>query len=265
MTNEATIGKMRGMKLHGMAAAFENLITGQEHVCFGEAECRRELTADEMAAYLVDAEWDERYNRKLSSLIKKSRFRYQAGIESLDFRAERNLDKNLVLRLSGCDWIRKKQNLIITGATGCGKSHIASVFGNQACRLGYRTLYFNCMKLFTRLKYAKAEGCYLKEMNLIQRQDLLILDDFGIEVLDQFSRLALLEMVEDRHGVKSTIITSQLPVKNWFDAIGDPTIADAICDRIVHNAVKIELKGDSLRKLLSNNSIDSGGNLPPDV
>jgi DNA replication protein DnaC len=250
MTNESTIEKMRKMKLRGMAQAFENLLRNPG----------ARLTADEMTAHLVDAEYDERENRKLSSLIKKGRFRYQAGMEDLDYRPGRSLDKNLMLRLGNCDWIRKKQTVIITGATGSGKSHIASALGNQACRLGYRTLYGNCMKLFTRLAHAKADGSYDRELRQIQKLDLLILDDFGIEVLDQFSRMTLLELIEDRQGVKSTIIASQLPVAKWFDAIGDPTIADAICDRLLHSAVKVELEGESMRKVYSK---DSGGNLPP--
>jgi DNA replication protein DnaC len=240
MTNEATIEKMRKMKLHGMARAFENSIAGKMPAG---------ITADEMAAYLVDSEWDERYNRKLSTLIKRGRFRYQAAIENISFRADRNLDKNLVLRLTTCDWIRKKENMVITGATGCGKSFLSSAFGNQACRQGYKTLYFSCLKLFTRLKFAKAEGSYIREMNLIQKQDLLILDDFGLEPLDLPSRLSLLEIVEDRQGRGSTLITSQLPVKDWFNIIADPSIADAICDRINHTAIKIDLKGDTMRKI----------------
>lgn len=244
MTNESTIEKMKGMKLLGMSQAFENLLRTPN----------AKLTMDEVAAYLVDAEYEDRYNRKLESLIKKGRFRYQTGMEGLDFRVDRNLDKNLMLRLTSCDWIKKKQNIIISGATGSGKSHIASALGNQACRQGYKTIYFSCKKLFDKMRILKAEGSYAREINQIQRQDLLILDDFGMEILDQFSRMTLLEIIEDRQGDKSTIITSQLPVKKWFDSIGDPTIADAICDRIVHSAVIIDLKMvDSMRKLLAKN------------
>ncbi len=246
MTNEATIEKMQKMKLHGMSRAFEDIIAGKTP---------DGLTADETVAYLVDSEWDERYNRKLSTLIKKGRFRYQAGLENLSYRPDRELDKNLILRLSNCDWIRTKKDMAITGSTGSGKSYLATAFGNQACRQGYKTLYFSCLKIFTRLKFAKAEGSYAREMNLIQKQDLLILDDFGLEILDTPSRLSLLEMLEDRHGRNSTLITSQLPVKDWFEKIGDPTIADAICDRINHSAIKIELKGvDSMRKIYAKDS-----------
>ena len=245
MTNEATIEKMKGMKLQGMAQAFENILRNPSV----------KYTADEMAGYLVDAEYDDRYNRKLSSLLKNGHFRYQAGMEGLDFGGSRSLDKNLMLRLTNCDWIRKKENVILTGATGSGKSYIASALGNQACRQGYKTLYFNCLKLFGRLRIAKAEGSFAREISQIKRQDLLILDDFGMEILDQFSRMAFFEIIEDRQGEKSTIITSQLPVKKWFEAIGDPTIADAICDRTVHSAISIDLKAaDSLRKVYTKKS-----------
>ncbi|MGA2143173.1 MAG: IS21-like element helper ATPase IstB [Brevinematales bacterium] len=244
MINEATMEKMKGMKLLGMAQAFENLLKTQA-----------KLTLDEVAAYLVDAEYDDRFNRKLESLIRKGRFRYQSCMEGLDFRPDRNLDKNLMMRLTNCDWIKKKQNLIISGTTGSGKSYIASALGNQACRHGYKTLYYSCKKLFDRLRIAKAEGSYSKEIGRIQHQDLLILDDFGIEILDQFSRMSLFEIIEDRQGEKSTIIISQLPLKKWFDVIGDPTIADAICDRIVHSAITIDLKAvDSMRKVLAKNA-----------
>lgn len=240
MTNESTIEKMKGMKLRGMVQAFENLLKSPNS----------RMTPDELAAFLVDAEYDDRYNRKLESLIRRAHFRYQAGMEALDYRPERNLDQNQMLRMTSCDWIKKKENVIVTGATGSGKSYVASALGNQACKAGFKTLYFNCVKLFTRLKHAKADGSYSKEIAQIRKQDLLIIDDFGIEVLDQFSRMSFYEIIEDRQGEKSTAITSQLPVKKWFDAIGDPTIADAICDRIFHSAIRIELKGESMRKIL---------------
>ncbi len=245
MTNEATVEKLKTMKLKGMARSFEN--------CLKDSSFRN-LTPDEMVAHLVDAEWDERYNRKLTALIKSARFRYQASFENLDFHSGRNLDKNQVNRFSDCDWIRKKENIIITGATGVGKSYIASALGNLACKNGYKVMYFNCMKLFSRLKFAKAEGNYVKEINLIQKQDVLILDDFGLEILDGPSRLTLLEIIEDRQGRASTIVTSQLAVKNWHDVIGDPTIADAVCDRVNHSAVRFELQGPSLRKVYSKDS-----------
>ena len=170
------------------------------------------------------------------------KFRYQASFEQLNFRVKRNLDKNEVLRFQDCNWSERRQNIIITGSTGSGKSFIASALGHNACMFGFRVLYFNTAKLFANLKLKKADGTYLKELKRIQKQDLLILDDFGLEHLDKNSRFTLLEIMEDRHGVKSTIIASQMPIKTWHEIIGDATIADAICDRIVHSSHRLDLK-----------------------
>jgi DNA replication protein DnaC len=158
------------------------------------------------------------------------------------------LDKNQVLRLADCTFMKQKENIIITGSTGIGKSHLASALGHQACTLGYRVLYQHSTKLFARMKIAKADGSYLKELAKIERQHLLLIDDFGILPLDAQSRATLMEIIEDRHGKSSTIITSQIPVSKWHEIIGEQTIADAILDRIVHDAHRIEMKGESLRK-----------------
>lgn len=241
MNNESTLEKMYLMKLHGMSQAFKTTMeVGTEH----------EFTPDELTAHLVDAEWDYRQNSQFNRLVNNARFRYQASLEQINFRHSRNLDKNMFMRLADCAWLKKKQNLIITGPTGVGKSYIACSLGHQACMYGFRVLYSNAMKLFTMLKMKRADGSYIKEIKRIQRHDLLIVDDFGLEKLDGPSRLSLLEVMEDRHGIRSTIMTSQLPVKNWHEIIGDPTIADAICDRIIHSAHKIELEGGSVRKIL---------------
>jgi DNA replication protein DnaC len=181
-----------------------------------------------------------------------ARFRYQASMEQVDYTARRELDKNQMLRLSSCSWISSKQNLILTGSTGVGKSFLASALGHQACMQGYKVCYRNCSKLFDELKIAKADGTYIKEISKIEKQDLLILDDFGLKPLDDNQRLILLELLEDRHGKRSTIITSQLPVNKWYDIIGEPTIADAILDRLVHSSHRIELAGDSMRKKYKN-------------
>lgn len=250
MNNQATIEKMQTMRLHGMLRAF--------HATMG-TEVQNNFTSDEMLAYLIDAEWDERYNRKLGRLLKNAKFRYQASFEQIDFNESRNLDKNKILRLSDCTWINKGESVIITGATGAGKSFIACSLGQKACTNGFKTGYYNCLKLFSNLKFAKADGSYIKEIDKIKKQDLIILDDFGLQALDTQDRLIMLEIMEDRHGKNGTILTSQVPAKKWFEVIGDPTIADAICDRLIHNSHKIKLKGDSMRKIKSKNS---GLNLP---
>jgi len=242
MNNQATMEKMRKMKLHGMVRAFQSTM---------ETSVKNNFTADELLAHLIDAEWDDRYNRKLNRLIKAAKFRYQASIEQIDFQRNRNIDKNMILRFSDCSWILKNQDIITTGPTGVGKSFLVSALGFQGCMYGFKVLYFNCSKLFSMLKYAKADGTYIKQMNNIQKQDVIILDDFGLYPFDTQSRLFLLELMEDRHGIKSTIISSQFPVENWHEIIGEPTIADAICDRIIHSAFRIELDGDSLRKKYS--------------
>lgn len=236
MNNTQTIEKMNSMKLYGMARAMTTAID------MGI----KDITPDEFTAHLVDAEWDDRHNRRLARLIKNAKFRYRSSIEELDFSLARNLDKNMFLRFSDCNWIKDKRDIIITGPKGVG--YAASALGNQACIYGYRTLYFNLGKLFSTLKLAKADGTYIAELKKIEKADNLILDDFWLEKLDTASRLSLLEILEDRHGIASTIITSQLPVASWHEVIGDPTIADAICDRIINISYRIELKGDSLRK-----------------
>ena len=236
--NEQTIEKMKTMKLFGMVRAFRTSLES------GHAE----HTADEMVSLLVDSEWDERYNRKLDRNVKNAKFRYKAAVEQIHFDASRELNKNQVLRLADCEFVKKKENVIITGSTGIGKSYIASALGHQACSFGYRVLYEHSSKLFARLKMAKADGTYLKEITKLERQQMLIIDDFGIQPLDQQSRTILMEVIEDRHGKRSTMLTSQLPVNKWFEVIGEQTIADAILDRIIHDAHRLELRGESMRK-----------------
>lgn len=251
--NNATMDKMRELRLHGMLRAFTDS---------RETGTHERLTADEFLAHLVDAEWDERYNRTLGRLIKNASFRNHGRIEEVDFSPARNIDKNALHRLASCDWIGKAKNLIITGATGSGKSFIACALGHAACVRKLKVRYTNCMKLFSLLKIARADGSYFREMKMLAKQELLILDDFGLKQLDNDSRLFMLEFIEDRCGLKSTIISSQVPVSKWFDIIGDPTIADAICDRLIHNAHTINLKGGSMRKSRGKNS---GQNLPPSI
>ena len=239
MSQNQTITKFNQMKLFGMVRAYEIIKSTRQS---------GNMTDEELIGHIVEAEWDDRQNQRLSRLIKSAKFRYQACIEEISFTQDRNLDKSSLLRLAGCDYLEKKENIIITGSTGVGKSHIASALGNQACMKGYKTIYCNVGKLLSSLKMKRSDGSYLREIEKLERQDLLILDDFGLAQLDTQNRLDLLEIIEDRHGKKSTIITSQLPVPKWHDVIADSTIADAILDRLVHNAYRIELKGASLRK-----------------
>jgi DNA replication protein DnaC len=230
--------KMRQMRLTGMARAFQ-LTT--------ESGKNEKFTPDEMIAHLIDSEWDERYNRRLDRSIKDARFRYRASVEEISFE-EGRVDKNQVLRLAECDFIKRKENIILTGSTGIGKSFLASAIGHQACSLGYRVLYQHATKLFSKMKLSKADGSYLKELARIERQHLLIIDDFGIQPLDAQSRNTLMEIIEDRHGKSSTVITSQVPVSLWHEIIGEQTIADAILDRIVHDSHRLDMKGESLRR-----------------
>lgn len=230
--------KMKQMRLQGMAKAFTLTL---------ESGKNEKFTPDEMVSHLVESEWDERYNRKLDRTVQAARFRYKASIEQINYEDGR-MDKNQVLRLADCEFIKRSENIIITGSTGIGKSFIASAIGHQACSLGYRVLYQHSTKLFGRMKIAKTDGSYQKELARIERQHVLLIDDFGIQPLDAQGRSVLMEIIEDRHGRCSTIITSQVPISKWHEIIGEQTIADAILDRIVHDAHRIEMKGDSLRK-----------------
>jgi DNA replication protein DnaC len=234
-----TLEKIKRLKLSGMARAYQTSL---------ENDVLSKLSADELITMLVEAEWDDRLNRNIERRLRNARFRYQSSIESIDYQADRNLDRNQMMRFAECTYIRKQENILITGSTGIGKSHVATALGHQACTLGYKVYYANMAKLFSRLKMGKADGSYIREMSRIERQDLLILDDFGLLPIDNQNRSALMEIIEDRHKKASMIITSQLPVNCWHEVIGEKTIADAILDRIVHDAHRIELKGESLRK-----------------
>lgn len=242
MNHSATVEKMHSMKLRGMAAAFQK---AQE-----TGHRRSGTTPDEFIGFLVEAEWEDRQNRRLRRFVRKAKFRYQAGFEELDFTLKRNLEKDMIMRLSDSSWVRKAKNVIITGATGVGKSFLASALGYQACQDDFRTLYFNCLKLFSQLKRSQADHSYEREIRRIQRAELVILDDFGLQPLDSKDRMSLLEILEDRHGKNSTVVVTQIPVSKWHEVIGDSTVADAICDRLVHSSLRIDMKGESVRKTM---------------
>lgn len=237
--NETTLDKMRKIKCFGMYHAFKTSL---------ESGTVQDYTTDEMIAHLVESELDDRQNRSIEQKVKNARFRYKAALENLTYTAKRNIDKNQIMRFTECTFIDKCENILITGSTGIGKSYIASALGHHACSIGYKVIYYSAPKLFAKLKMAKADGSYIKEIARIERQQLLIIDDFGIVPLDAQSRAALLEMIEDRHEKSSVIITSQVPVSKWHEVIGEKTLADAVLDRIIHKAHRLELKGESLRK-----------------
>lgn len=244
--NKESLDKMSRMRLLGMHHAFKNCIDTNQTDAY---------TNDELVHHLVHSEWDDRQHRAVQRNLKNANFRYSASIEQLDYSEERGLDKNQVQRLASCDFIRKGEDLFITGSTGTGKSFLASAIGQQACLLGLKVLYTNVAKLMSYLKMAKADGAHLRELARIEKQDALILDDFGVQPLDAQSRALLLDIIEDRHGKKTTMITSQVPVKKWHEVIGEKTLADAILDRIVHQSIRIEIYGESLRKKQRTNTI----------
>ena len=241
MISEETLEKMRRMKLAGMADALQEQTAQPETAS---------MSFEERLGLLVDQEWIYRENRKLSYRLGRARLRIQeACVEKIDYQVPRRLNKALILRLTNSDWVAKHQNVIITGPTGSGKSFLACALAHKACRDGYSALYSRLARLLEELALARADGSYGKRLQHLARLQVLILDDWGMTALKETERRDLLEILEDRHNATSTIIASQLPIAKWHPMIGDPTIADAILDRVVHNAHKIDLKGESMRKI----------------
>lgn len=227
------------LRLSGMASCWQML-----------EETRRtpELSLKDGMELLLQAESDQRNINRYAKLLRNAGFRYQASIEELKTEASRGMDRALVDRLSMGDYIRNGDAILITGSAGCGKSFLASALGNRACRQGYSVAYFNMQKLLMRLKINRLDGSIIKLFDKLAKTDLLILDDFGLTPLQGQQQMDFMEIIEDRHARKATIIASQLPVAKWFDVIGEETIADAILDRIVHTSHRFELRGDTLRK-----------------
>ena len=240
-----TIEKLSQMKLHTMSAAFQEQL---------EQPALSGLSFEDRFAMLVDREWNSREDRKLTKRLKTARLRTNATVEDIDYQHPRGLDKSVIRSLASCQWIRAHQNVIVTGPTGTGKSYLAEAFVNKACREGFTAVRYRSTRLFAEMEIARADGSYFKLLSRLSKFDLIAIDDWSMEPLTEEERRHFLELMEDRHSLKSTFITSQYPISKWHDRIGEPTIADAILDRIVHNAHKIALKreGESMRKTKSN-------------
>lgn len=239
MLNEQTFEKLYQMKLNGMAEGLKEQLAQPDI---------NQLSFDERLSLLVDRQWTWKENKRLDRLLRNAKLKLNACIEDIDYKRARGIDKSVVLSLAGCEWIRQVQNIIITGPTGVGKTYLACAMANLACRRGHSALYVRTPRLLQQLLIAKADGTYAKIMNKLAKAKVLIIDDLGLAPLADSERRDLLEVIEDRYELCSTIITSQLPIDLWHDNIGDPTIADAILDRLVHNSHKITLKGGSMRR-----------------
>lgn len=245
--NNQTLEKLRTMRMMGMHDAFKTSL---------ETTLKETLTQDQFVAHLVNSEWDNRRNRAVERAVKAASFRYNATLEDIDYTFERGLDRNQVERLAAMEFVREHRDLFITGPTGTGKSYLATALGNKACHDGQRVFYAGTAKLMSQLKISKMKGSILNELKRIERADLLILDDLGMQAFDSASRGILMDIIEDRHCKRSTIITSQVPVKGWHDVIGEKTVADAILDRLVHQSLRVELFGESIRKRKTKNEYE---------
>ena len=239
MLTHPTIDKLHQLRCPGMAKALA------EQLDSSEVEA---LAFEERLGLLVDRELTERSSRQLTNRLRRAKLRHAACIEDIDFRQPRGLDKDLVLSLADGRWIREHLNLLITGPAGIGKSWIACALAHSACRNGHSASYRRTPRLLTDLAIARADGTYPKLLASLAKTEVLVIDDFGLAKLSAENRRDLLEIIEDRHGVRSTIVTSQLPVEKWHAVVGDPTLADAILDRLVHSAYQLNLKGESMRK-----------------
>jgi DNA replication protein DnaC len=239
MLTHPTLDQLRELGLEGMLKAFHEIEACTEHA---------ELSRLEWLGLLLDREITHRRDKRLTARLRYARFRHQACLEDVDYHAPRTLDKSLLLKLSNTSWIGDHDNLLMCGPSGVGKSWLACALGYQACRDNYSVLYQRVPKLFTELALARGDGRYARLIRTLNRAQLLIIDDFGLAPIDAAARHDLLEILEERYGRRSTIITSQFPVSRWHELIGDPTYADAILDRIVHNAYRMDLAGESLRK-----------------
>ncbi len=241
MNKNPTIEKLMKMRINTMASMHQHHLQNNLY---------NDSTPDEYISLLTDMEWEERQNTKIQRLIKQAGFRQQANVNDIDFTTPRNLEKNMFNRLTSLDFITKKENLILTGASGVGKSYLAQALGHQACSMGMKVHYVIAARLFNRLKLARVDGTYNKELKKLTKHNVLILDDFGLQAFDNHAREVLMDIIEDRFNTSTTIVSAQIPVSAWYDIIGEGTIADAILDRLVNSSHRIDLKGESLRKTI---------------
>jgi DNA replication protein DnaC len=240
MLMEPTMEKMKALKLEAMIAAWVSQMKDPDTA---------KLSFDERLGLLIEAEWIHRENKRLERCLKEAKLKISnACIEGIEYSAKRELEKAVMRQLATCRWVHEHSNVVVTGATGTGKTYVACALAQQACRKGYRAVYRRSTRLFDELTLARADGTYGRMLGRFARVDVLVIDDWGIAPAKDQERRDLLEILEDRYGSRSTIMTSQLPPEVWHDNLGDPTIADAVCDRVLHNAHRIVLKGPSRRK-----------------
>ncbi len=239
MLIEQAYEKMNAMKLFGMRDALAEQI---------ELSSYDSLSFEERVAMLIDREWTDRENRKLERRMKAAKLKIPASMEDVDYRANRGLDSSLMRSLADCRWVAQHSTVLIVGPTGTGKTYLSCALADQALRKGYSSLYFRAPRLFSALLLSRADGSWPRFLAKLEKADVLVVDDWGLSSLTDGERRQFLEVMEDRHSSKSTIIASQLPISAWHDVIGEPTVADAILDRLVHNAHRIDLKGVSMRK-----------------
>lgn len=234
-----TLEKLHALNLRGMLRALQEQAQQPEYA---------QLSFEERLGFLVDRELDERDNRRLTTRLKQAHLRQPAAVEDIDYRHPRGLDRGQMLSLTTCRWVKRRDNCLITGPTGVGKTYLACALAQKACRENCSVHYARLSRLLQELGTARVDGSYPRRLTLLARTDLLVLDDWGVTPLTHEQRRDLLEILDDRYDTRSTLVTSQLPVEHWHEYLGDPTLADAILDRLVHNAHKVALQGESLRK-----------------